>query len=190
MALPPAFLAIQMITEAQVYNGYRQFLFTIPFLCIGAGYGLVALGNLGGRMVARIGVLAVFVIFAGWSTFTMASLFPYQYSAYNALVGGTAGAENRYYIDVWRSAQREALQLIEDQLPEGDQRVRVRACGSALNFKPFPRLTAVRNPDEMVDYVIRMPRCSLSNPDGFDVFGEIRRGGVLFAAVLRPKGAS
>ena len=190
LLLPSAFLGIQMITEAQVYNGYRQFLFTIPFLCIGAGYGLVALGNLGGRMAARIGALAMFVIFAGWSTFTMASLFPYQYSAYNALVGGTAGAEDKYYIDVWRSAQREALQLIEDQLPEGNQRVRVRACGSALNFQPFPRLAAVRNPNEMVDFVIRMPRCSLTNPDGFEVVGEIRRGGVLFAAVLRPKGAS
>ena len=53
LILPPAFLAIQFATEAQVYNGFRQFLFTIPFVCIGAGYGLVALGRLGRGVLGR-----------------------------------------------------------------------------------------------------------------------------------------
>jgi hypothetical protein len=117
----------------------------------------------------------------------MVSLFPYQYSSYNALVGWTAGAENRFYIDVWRSAQREALQLINDQLPAGSERFGVFACGSPLNFDNFPRLRPVLDPKLPVDYVVRLPRCSLTNPEGFEVIGEVKRQGVLFAAVLRPQ---
>lgn len=183
--LPPAFIAIQFATEAQVYNGFRQFLFTVPFLCIGAGYGLVALSRLGRGVLPRVGALAVFLIFAGSSIYNMATLFPYQYSAYNALVGWTPGAENRFYIDVWRAAQREALQLIDDQLPEGSDRVRVLACGSTLNFERFPRLAAVRNPSDWFDYVIELPRCSPIKTGGLEKVGEVRRQGVLFATVLR-----
>lgn len=185
--LPPAFLLVQFLTQAQVYNGFRHFLFTVPFLCIGAGYGLVTLGSVGGKALPRLGAVAAFVLFAGWSTTTMVSLFPYQYSAYNALVGGVRGAENRFYIDVWRTAQREALRLINDQLPAGSERADVYACGAPINFDAFPRLRPVRDPKLPVDYFVRLPRCSLTNPEGFEVVGEVRRQGVLFAAVLRPQ---
>lgn len=187
IALPPAFLAIQWATEAQVYNGSRQFLFIIPFLCVGAGYGLVALSRIGNSAVAKYGTLAVFAVFAAWSIYTIASLFPYQYSAYNLLVGGTKGAENRYYIDVWRSAQREGLRQINDLLPDDGKRYRVYACGSQLNFERFPRLQPVLDPNKPWDYALRLPRCSLTNPPGLEVIGEIRRQDVLFAALLKPE---
>ena len=190
LILPPAFIAIQFATEAQVYNGFRQFLFTIPFLCVGAGYGLVALARLGRGVLARSVALAVFVGFAGFSIYNMAALFPYQYSAYNALVGWTPGAENRFYIDVWRSAQREALQIINDQLPEGTERVRVFACGSTLNFERFPRLAAWGDPNDRFDYVIQLPRCSPTKAPNLQVIGEVRRQGVLFATVLRAQSPS
>ena len=185
--LPLAFLLIQFLTQAKVYNGFRHFLFTVPFLCIGAGYGLVTLGSAGGKALHRNGAAVAFALFAGWSSYTMVSLFPYQYSSYNALVGWTPGAENRFYIDVWRSAQREALQLINDQLPAGSERFGVFACGSPINFDTFPRLKPVLDPTLPVDYVVRLPRCSLTNPEGFEVVGAVKRQGVLFAAVLRPQ---
>lgn len=187
VALPPAFVAIQWFTEAQIYNGSRQFLFVLPFLCAGAGYGLVALSRIGNAAWARYATIGAFAIFAGWIIYTSVSLFPYQYSAYNLLAGGTQGAENRYYIDVWRSAQREALQMVNDMLPDDGKRYVVQHCGSVLNFDRFPRLEGTRDPNARSDYFLRLPRCALTNPPGFTVVGEVRREGVLFAAVLKPE---
>ena len=100
------------------------------------------------------------------------------------------GAENLFYIDVWRSAQREALQIINDQLPEGTERVRVFACGSTLNFERFPRLAAWGDPNDRFDYVIQLPRCSPTKAPNLQVIGEVRRQGVLFATVLRAQSPS
>lgn len=188
-ALPAAFVAIQWVTDAQIYNGSRQFLFVLPFMCAAAGYGLVALSRIGNAPWARYATIGVFAVFAGWIIYTWIALFPYQYSAYNLLVGGIQGAENRYYIDVWRSAQREALQKINDSLPNDGQRYRVLHCGSPLDFVDFPRLDGTRDPRGHIDYALRIPRCSLENPSGFTVIGEVRRQGVLFAAILKPEGS-
>ncbi len=184
IVLPMLFVAIQAITDAQVYNGYRQFLFTVPFICVGCGYALVTLAGIGGSVKWRLAGIGAFAAFAAWMIFVMASLYPYQYSTYNWLVGGTAGAEDRYAIDSWRSAQREAMKLIDNQIPAGVDSVSVYACGSELNFNSFPRLKRVGDPKKPSDFTIRLPRCSLTNPPGFEVVGEVRRGGVLFASVL------
>jgi hypothetical protein len=49
----------------------------------------------------------------------MYRLFPYQYSLYNSLVGGIAGADGVYELDTWRSAQREAQNQLAAKVPPG-----------------------------------------------------------------------
>lgn len=189
VALPAVFLAIQAVTDAQVYTGFRQFLFTVPFICIGAGYSLVSLSRIARGTAIRVAVVGLFVVFAGWSGFTMVSLFPYQYSYYNALVGGTVGAQDRYYIDVWRSAEREALRRLSEQFPPGATPARVYTCGSALNFAEFPQFVGVRDASKPIDFAISLPRCAVAVPKSFEVVAEVRRGDVLFATVFRPPSA-
>ena len=51
--------------------------------------------------------------------YSTAKLYPYEYVYYNSLVGGSAGAADRYELDYWRISLREmALELNKVAAPE------------------------------------------------------------------------
>jgi hypothetical protein len=121
-------------------------------------------------------------IYAIVSVYNTMSLFPYQYSAYNMLVGGLSGAQGRYYVDVWKSAHREALRNIPPSL-DGEP-VRVFSCGSILNYAGMPDIRPVRRPQDAA-YVIALPRgCPTEKFTGFRSIHEIHRGDVVFATIM------
>jgi hypothetical protein len=114
----------------------------------------------------------------------MYQLFPYQYSFYNDLVGGIQGADGKYYIDVWRSALREALRKLE-RIESASNIVRIYTCGAALNFTEHPRFRLVTQLDD-ADYIVALRRvCDPQSLkiENLPVVGEVRRQGVLFAAI-------
>ena len=114
----------------------------------------------------------------------MYRLFPYQYSFYNSLVGGFAGADGVYEIDTWRSAHREALDLIAAKVNPGDT-VRIRSCASKLNLRPHPGFKLVERLED-ADYFIALRRgkkCAPAVFEGRPVVGEVRREGVLLARI-------
>jgi hypothetical protein len=116
----------------------------------------------------------------------MYQLFPYQYSFYNNLVGGIEGADGKYEVDVWRSALREALRKLSVVVDSSDV-VRIYTCGNALNFEEYPRFRLIEwKRREDADYIVTLRReCNAENLQIWDlpVIGEIRRQGVLFAAI-------
>jgi hypothetical protein len=123
----------------------------------------------------------------------MYKLFPYQYSFYNELVGGFASAGGRFEIDVWRSAEREALDEIESlSLGKGEVRI-YSPGGSELNYRP--RFKRVKRQED-ADYVIALRRVCSSDttrhcPIKFDVLstvGEVRRKGVMLARIYAVSG--
>ena len=168
----------------RVYNGSRHFLFVYPFFMLTAAYPVaVVLDRLKGRP-ARAALIGAIALCVASTSIEMYRLFPYQYSFYNALVGGFAGADGVYEIDTWRSAHREAVDLIASRITPGDT-VRIRSCASKLNLKIHPGLTLSKGIED-ADYFIAQVRgkeCSFEAFDGLPVIGEVRREGVLLARV-------
>src|SRR3981081_698475 len=109
--LPLAFLIVQ---RATIYNGIRHVLFVVPMLAVIAGAGLRALLPL----LRRVPVIAAVVggAYIGSMVTTLAVLHPLEYVAMNSLSGGTRGADDRFELDYWSVAAREAVRRLEHRL--------------------------------------------------------------------------
>ena len=178
--LAPLILVIQAATHSLVYNGARHLLFVIPFLAIAAAYGATSLARL--NLLGKGAGAALVSIYAAVSLYNFFTLYPYQYSAYNMLAGGLTGAQGRYYVDVWRSAHREALRHIPPAM-DGSP-IPVFSCGSVLNYADMPDLRPARRPQD-ARYVVALPRgCGPSDFINFRPIHEIRRGDVIFATIM------
>lgn len=98
------------IQRPPMYDGYRHFLFCLPPLFILAGIGLRYLQNFFSRKT--IGVLvAALILLPG--IFSAVQLHPYEYTYYNALVGGTNGAFRRFETDYWLTCYKESVESFE-----------------------------------------------------------------------------
>jgi len=183
--VPVVFLIVQAVLYSRVYNGYRHFIFLIPFIMIAAGFAISILATISRHFAYRAAVLGLLAVFASTMIYNTVRLFPYQYSSYNLLVGGTSGAQGRYYIDVWKLAVREALQRIE-KAAAPDARITVYSCGSRVNFSGLPHVQIVeREQMNLAAFVVALPRhCTVDNYPGYKLVGEVKRGDVVFASIL------
>ena len=85
----------QFATGATVYNGYRHFLFLIPFFMIVAAHAASQLLREHSPWI-REGAAAALILGIFATAGAQYRLFPYQYSYYNLLVGGIKAAEGKY----------------------------------------------------------------------------------------------
>ena len=155
----------------------------LPFMMVIAAYPIGLILTLRPSLVVRIATPVIVLIAMIPTLVSMYQLFPYQYSFYNILVGGVPGADGRYYIDVWRSALREALRKIPD-IPNSKDGIRIYSCGSTLNFLEHPGFSPALD-SENSDYIIVLRRCDSPTVPVYDlpIIGEVRRQGVLFATI-------
>jgi hypothetical protein len=179
------FFSYQALTGARVaFNGYRHFLFLLPFTMLIAAYPIGCLLAPDLPWMTRIATFSLAIVGTFVATVSIYQLFPYQYSFYNMLVGGVRGADGKYEIDVWQSALREALREVK-KIAHDNEAIRIHTCGSRLNFAAYPNFKEVRELEDP-NYIIVLRRCldlrSLQVPD-MPLVAEIRRQGVLFSAV-------
>ena len=182
--------AEQVMTGARVYNGCRHFLFVYPYFMLLAAYPAALMCEAVKNQVARAAFVGAVGLCVSATIVEMYKLFPYQYSFYNELVGGFAGAAGKFEIDIWRSAEREALDEI-GSLSLGKDEVRIYSPGgSKLNYRIRPRFKRVERQED-ADYAIALRRMCSSDttrhcPLKFDVLspvGEVRRKGVMLARI-------
>jgi hypothetical protein len=171
--------------DIPVYNGSRHFLFVYPFFMLVAAYPVSLLMDSAAR-VARLALVGGVGLCITITTFQMYRLFPYQYSFYNALVGGIRGAEGTYHIDTWRTAQREALEQIASKGQPGSA-LRIFTCGPSMDFKMRPEFQRSEVLEES-DYIVSLRRgCPPEQFEGLPVVGEVRRDGVLLSRIYTPR---
>lgn len=162
-------------TRPNVYDGVRHFLFVLPALALFAGLGAVAIAT-SVRGVAARGLAAIVLVVALlWPLPALVRLHPYQYTYFNELVGGLAGAGGRYETDYWVASYREAMLWIRD--PARARRGRPLRVLVAANELSFPAAQAYAGPD--VD-VVRLtgPPIGERLPEGFDYFVATYRHGM------------
>lgn len=132
-------LLMLILLNSPLYHNFRQALFLAPPLFILAAFALDLFFHTLTRNWARL-LLIVLIALPG--VYATARLYPYEYVYYNSLVGGPAGARNRYELDYWRTSMREAAVKLNEIAPSG---AKIVIGGSSSLFKRYAK------PDLVVD---------------------------------------
>ncbi len=105
-----------LVLRPPMYDGYRHFLFILPPVFICAGLALQVILNSSRRIWLNVLLLAALALpgIAG-----MVRLHPYQYTYYNALVGGTGGAFRHFETDYWLTCYRDIMTQVNTNTPAG-----------------------------------------------------------------------
>jgi hypothetical protein len=130
-------IALAVLTKPAMYNGIRHFVFLAPAMAV--------LGGLAGAWVAErlwrrwrpATAFAAVVLLVGLflPINEMVKLHPYQYTHFNVIAGGVRAADDRYMLDYWGLAFKEAAQELRAKLtesmetPTDKRRWRVAICG-------------------------------------------------------------
>ena len=136
------------------YNNLRQLHFVLAPAFLVAGIGLSALLRKVRWAWAEV-LLFIALILPG--VIGILRLHPYEYTYFNALAGGTAGAQGEYALDYWCTSYREAMDYINQVAEPGDQ---VMAMGPLRPAMAFARsdIEVLRNEGNRsvagVDYLL------------------------------------
>jgi hypothetical protein len=166
-ALP---LLALILLNSPLYHNFRQVLFLIPAMFMLAGFALELVFNKVTQNWMRLLLVAAVSMPGIYST---AKLYPYEYAYYNSLVGGPAGAADRYELDYWRISLREmALELNKIASP-GAIIVVTRSAGLLSRYtrpdlvvdKP---INSILDLDRGYDYIVQVAR-----GEGGDLYPEV-----------------
>ncbi len=131
-------LAIAMVKRPALYNGIRHFIFVIPPMAVLGG---VAFGWLSERVKAygpapQMAVVGLFGLSLLLPLTEMVRLHPYQYTHFNHIAGTVREADDRFMLDYWGLAFKQASDGLRQQLedrqevpPRGRAKWKVAVCG-------------------------------------------------------------
>ena len=196
-ALLPVLITIA--TRPAMYNGIRHFVFlTPPFAALGGlaaarlmqflrPYGRVALAAATAGLAAGIALPIVDMV---W-------LHPYQYTDFNHLAGGVAGARPRFMLDYWGLSIRQASLTLRDVIAERGETPTnptlnptwtVAVCGPhpAAVVALGPQYSAIWKP-RGADFAITLGEFYCATLDAPVLF-EVKREDVVYARVYDIRG--
>lgn len=198
-------IAAAAVVRPNVYDGLRHFLFVLPALALFAGLGALTIATAPRRTTTRVLATLAVAVALLWPVPALVRLHPYQYTYFNELVGGLAGASGRYETDYWVASYREAMRWIQD--PErarpAYRRLRVLVAANELSFTAaqayagpgvkLVRLTRSPTEDRLpdgFDYFIATYRHGMNAAfPGAPVVHEIGRDGAVFTTIKAAHGA-
>jgi hypothetical protein len=98
-----------VITTPNIYDNYRQLLFTIPgaFLFSALSIDFVC-SKIKSHWINGLVIIAI--LFQGF--LANVQLHPYEYTYYNSIAGGIQGAAHKYEVDLWLTCYKELTQQI------------------------------------------------------------------------------
>jgi hypothetical protein len=188
-------LLVTVATRPAMYNGIRHFVFlTPPFAVLG---GLAAAWvarrlRAHGRVAMVTGVLVLILGLAS-PIIDMVRLHPYEYTSFNHIAGGVAGARSNYMIDYWGLSMRQASLELRTRLarsgekPTGDKWA-VVVCGPqpVVALSLGPQYSAIWDP-KGADFAMMLGEFYCAKLDA-PIFFEIVREGVVYARVYDIRG--
>lgn len=182
-AVPTAYIAL---FHVRLYDNERHVLFLVPSLAILTGWVLSKIGRRSRalRLVAIGAVLVTMLL----NLRTNWRLHPYEYTHFNAVVGGLRGAEGRFATDYWALSTRELLERVPSQ-PTRETTVRVCMVTAAAQVMAPPDLVVVADATKHADFTICGSRWGLHLKwlETEELLGVASRDGVLFGVLTRPR---
>ncbi|MEA2935218.1 MAG: hypothetical protein QOD74_1864 [Variibacter sp.] len=129
-------LLITLITRPALYNGVRHFVFLLPPTAILGGVAVAsAFEWLSDRRVSLAAAASVFALGIASPAIELFRLHPYEYTHFNRIAGGVRANEEKYMLDYWGLAFKEAAQHLrarlteEMQTPTDGHRWKIAVCG-------------------------------------------------------------
>ncbi|QPF89576.1 glycosyltransferase family 39 protein [Bradyrhizobium commune] len=130
-------LAIAMVKRPALYNGIRHFVFVIPPMAVlgGVAFAWTMERLRANHRAWQPVVLATFCFGLALPLAEMIRLHPYQYTHFNHIAGTVRAADDRFMLDYWGLALKQASdelreQLIERQeVPPRNRKWKVAVCG-------------------------------------------------------------
>ncbi|RXH33304.1 MULTISPECIES: glycosyltransferase family 39 protein [Bradyrhizobium] len=191
-------LAIAMVKRPALYNGIRHFVFVIPPMAVlgGVAFAWVMERLRANHRTWQPVVLATFCFGLALSLAEMIRLHPYQYTHFNHIAGTVRGADDRFMLDYWGLALKQASdglreQLVERQeVPPASRKWKVAVCG------PQRPAQVALGPDFTIGWDSNAADFAMTLGEFYckgltaPVMVEIKRDDVVFARVYDIRGRS
>jgi hypothetical protein len=191
-------LLIAMVKRPALYNGIRHFIFVIPPMTVLAGtafaWGVNWLGE--NRRSWQPVAVAVFAFGLMLPLAEMIRLHPYQYTHFNLIAGTVRGADDRYMLDYWGLALKQASDGLREEIadrqesPPRGRKWKVAVCG------PQRPAQVALGPDFTIGWDSHAADFAMTLGEFYckgltaPVLVEIKRDGVVFARVYDIRGRS
>lgn len=193
-------LVIAMVKRPALYNGIRHFIFVIPPMAVLGG---VAFGWISDRVKKNYGpaphmaVVGLFGLALLLPMTEMIRLHPYQYTHFNHIAGTVREADDRFMLDYWGLAFKQAGEGLREKLaeqqevpPRGRSKWKVAVCG------PQRPAQVALGPDFTIGWDSRQADFAMTLGEFYckgltaPVLLEVKRDEVVFARVYDIRGSS
>jgi hypothetical protein len=191
-------VVIACLTRPAMYNGIRHFVFVAPpFAVLGGAAGAWIIARCANASRAACG-LAAAIIVGGilLPIVDMIRLHPYEYTHFNKIAGGVRAADERYMLDYWGLAFKQAADGLREKLaerqeaPAANARWRIAVCGPQrpAQTELGPEFVTTGDPAG-ADFAMMLGEfyCLKLNAP---ILVEVERDGVVFARVYDIRGRS
>jgi 4-amino-4-deoxy-L-arabinose transferase-like glycosyltransferase len=191
-------IVVTVLARPAMYNGIRHFVFVLPPLAVLGG--LAAAWLIAGlRQHSRwLAAAACIALLAGSALpiRDMVRLHPYEYTYYNRLAGGIAGAHGRFMLDYWGLSFKQASQGLARELAErheskpAERRWKLAVCGPhrSPQVELGPDFETSWDP-QGADFALMLGEFYCRTFDA-PILVEIVREGVVYARVYDIRGRS
>ena len=127
-------VAAVILLNSNLHNGWRQMYFLYAPLCVLSAFGLRALTALP-KPTVRAAAFALAALGLAAAVVQMVRLHPYQNDYFNPLAD-KRGLANRWQLDYWNIAHREAIETLLEIQPTG----RIAVSGHEIHIRQNGRL--------------------------------------------------
>jgi 4-amino-4-deoxy-L-arabinose transferase-like glycosyltransferase len=191
-------ILIAIVKRPALYNGIRHFIFVIPPMTIIAGVAFewVMRWLRDNRRSWQPAVLAVLIFGLLLPLGEMIRLHPYQYTHFNHIAGTVRAADDRFMLDYWGLAFKQASDELREQLDEKEEippkgrKWKVAVCG------PQRPAQVALGPDFTIGWDSHAADFAMTLGEFYckgltaPVMVEIKRDDVVFARVYDIRGRS
>lgn len=191
-------LAIAMVKRPALYNGIRHFVFVIPPMAVlgGVAFAWTMERLRASHRAWQPVALAVFCFGLALPLAEMIRLHPYQYTHFNYIAGTVRGADDRFMLDYWGLALKQASDELREQLverqevPPRNRKWKVAVCG------PQRPAQVALGPDFTIGWDSNAADFAMTLGEFYckgltaPVMVEIKRDDVVFARVYDIRGRS
>ncbi len=187
-----------VLARPAMYNGIRHFVFVLPPLAVLGGLAAAWLIAALRQYSPGLAAAAALAMLAGVALpiVDMVRLHPYEYTFFNRLAGGVAGAHGRYMLDYWGLSFKQASQGLAASLAErheskpADRRWKLAVCGPhrSPQVELGPDFETTWDP-QGADFALMLGEFYCTTFDA-PVLVEIAREGVVYARVYDIRGRS
>jgi hypothetical protein len=191
-------LLIAMVKRPALYNGIRHFIFVIPPMTVLAGaafaWGMNWLGE--NRRSWQPAAVALFAFGLLLPLAEMIRLHPYQYTHFNYIAGTVREADDRFMLDYWGLALKQASDGLREEIAERQEfpphgrKWKVAVCG------PQRPAQVALGPDFTIGWDSHAADFAMTLGEFYckgltaPVLVEIKRDDVVFARVYDIRGRS